>query len=63
MGTRYVRGMIISLFVIMASFLNFSNLSGTENIRAIHILTLVTAGVGIGVLLTNFFAWLREKRA
>ncbi len=40
-------------FVIFLGISNYSRLSGTENIRAIHIVSLLTIGMAIGVLLVN----------
>ena len=44
---------VIPLFVIALSIGSYSRLSETENIRAIHIVTLITIGMAIGVLLRN----------
>ncbi len=55
------RSMLIALFIIAISFWNFSRLTGSECIRPIHIATLLTAGAGIGILLVNFFLWLRSR--
>lgn len=63
MRNRYLRGMAIATFIIIISFANFNNLEDSDCIRAIHIVTLLVAGMGIGVLLTNFFGWLRERRS
>ncbi|HUS00505.1 MAG TPA: hypothetical protein VMY77_02190 [Chitinophagaceae bacterium] len=56
-----LRGMAIAFFVIALSFWNFSRLTGSDCIRAIHIVTLLTAGAGIGVFLTSFFLWIRTR--
>jgi hypothetical protein len=56
-----LRGMAIAFFVIAISFWNFSRLTGSECIRTIHIVTLLTAGAGIGVFLANFFMWIRSR--
>lgn len=53
--------MAIALFVIILSIWNFSRLTGSECIRSVHIITLLTAGAGIGVFLTNLFLWLRNR--
>ncbi|HMJ46369.1 MAG TPA: hypothetical protein VK498_03525 [Ferruginibacter sp.] len=55
------KGILISLFVIALSIFNFSRLQGSECIRAIHIVTLLTAGAGIGVMIANIFRLIREK--
>ncbi len=56
-----LRGMAIAFFVIALSFWNFSQLKGSDCIRTIHIITLLTAGAGIGVFLTSFFMWIRSR--
>lgn len=55
------RAMAISLFVIALTFWNFSRLTGSECIRTIHIVTLLTCGAAIGVFLNNLFTMLRNK--
>jgi hypothetical protein len=55
--------MAISFFVIVISFFNFTNLKGSECIRAIHVGTLLVCGVGIGVFLMNLLGLLREKKS
>ncbi len=56
-----LRGMIIAFFVIALSFWNFSRLTGSECIRAIHVATLLTLGAGIGVFLVTLFMWIRSR--
>ena len=63
MRNRYTRGMTISLFIIIISLFNFYSLDGIECIKAIHIITLLVAGMGIGILIANFLGWLRQKRS
>ncbi len=58
---KRVRYFGFPLLVIVLSILNFSRLTGTENIRAIHIVTLITIGMGLGVLLRNVFSYFRRK--
>ena len=60
-STRFVRSMFISIFVILVSIANYSRLTGTENVRAIHIVTLLTCGMGIGIFLVTLFAWIRNR--
>ena len=62
MKNRFTRPMIISFFVIVITIFNFLNLSGSECIRAIHVVTLLVCGIGFGVFFMNLFGWLREKR-
>jgi hypothetical protein len=63
MRSKYTRAMAISFFVIAISFFNFINLKGSECIRAIHVVTLLVCGVGIGVFLMNLFGLIRGKRS
>jgi hypothetical protein len=58
---KRVRRFVLPLFVIILSIFNYSRLTGTENIRAIHVVTLITIGLGLGVLLTNVFGYFRRK--
>ena len=62
MRRRHTRAMAISFFVMAISFFNFTSLSGTECIRAIHVVTLLVCGMGIGVFLTNLFGLLLNKK-
>jgi hypothetical protein len=55
------RGMVISAIVVMFTALSFTRLTGLENIRAIHIVTLLVCGMGIGVFLVNFVMFLKAK--
>jgi ABC-type polysaccharide/polyol phosphate export permease len=54
------RGIFFSAVFTMFAFLAFSRLTGLENIRAIHIAILLICGMGIGVFLTNLFAYFRK---
>ncbi len=58
---RRLRFFILPLFVIILGWVNYSRLTGTEQIRAIHIVTLITIGMGLGVLLRNIFTYFRRK--
>ncbi|MEO5650870.1 MAG: hypothetical protein ABIR03_13240 [Ginsengibacter sp.] len=63
MRRTHTRAMAISFFVIAISFFNFTSLTGTECIRAIHVATLLVCGMGIGVFLINAFGYFRQKRS
>jgi glycopeptide antibiotics resistance protein len=56
-----LRGMAIAIFVIIISFFNFSRLTGSECIRTIHVVTLLTCGAGIGIFLANLFRLMRKN--
>ncbi len=47
--------------ILAASFLiiNYSRLSGTENVRPIHVVSLIGLGIVLGVLLRNVIAYFR----
>ena len=51
---RHMRAMAISFF-------NFTRLTGSECIRAIHVITLLVCGMAIGVFISNLFGMLRSK--
>jgi hypothetical protein len=55
------RAIAIGFFVLALSFWNFSRLTGSECIRAIHVVTLLTCGAAIGVILNNLFALIRNR--
>jgi glucose uptake protein GlcU len=55
---------ILPLFVITLGITNYTRLTGTENIRAIHIVTLLTIGMAIGVLIRNLLThFAKEKKS
>jgi hypothetical protein len=58
---NYKRPVLISLFVIMLTFWNFTRIVNSDCIRAIHVVTLLACGAAIGVLLLNLIALLRNK--
>jgi len=57
-----LRGVAIGLAVAALSFGNYTRLTGSECIRAIHIVTLITCGAGLGVAIMSLMMMLREKR-
>lgn len=57
---QHLRGMAISFFVVVISFFNFMKLTGSECIRAIHVVTLLVCGIAIGVFISSLFAMLRK---
>lgn len=56
-----LRAIAISFFVLAISFFNFTQLTNSDCIRAIHIVTLLVCGMAIGVFLANLFAYFRKK--
>jgi len=50
---------VLPLFVVILGVGNYARLSGTEAIRAIHVVTLITIGAGLGVLLVNTIRYFR----
>lgn len=57
------RSIIIAFVLLALSLGNYARLSGTENIRPIHVVTLVTMGVAIGVMLVHIFNIIRKRKA
>jgi len=58
---QHLRAMAISFFVLAISFFNFTRLTGSECIRAIHVVTLLVCGMAIGVFISNIFGMLRNR--
>lgn len=61
MRRRHMRLIAISFFVIAITFFNFTTLEDSACIRSIHVVTLLTCGIAIGVLLLNLFALIFKK--
>jgi hypothetical protein len=57
------RSILISILVILLMIANYSRLSGTDCIRAIHIVTLVVGGMGLGVLLVNVIQYFKLRKS
>jgi|CXWJ01.1.fsa_nt_gi uncharacterized membrane protein len=51
----------IVVIVLSGALWNFSQLEGRENIRNIHIVSLVVIGMCIGVLLANIMEMFSKK--
>lgn len=60
-ASQTTRPLILGLAVAALSFWNFSNLTGGDCIRAIHIVSLLVCGAGLGVALTALFSIIRNK--
>ena len=58
---QHLRAMALSFFIIAISLFNFMKLTGSECIRAIHVVTLLTCGIAIGIFISNLFGILRNK--
>jgi hypothetical protein len=53
--------MVMSAVAILITASAFTRLTGLENIRAIHIVTLLVCGMGIGVFLVNLALYIKAK--
>lgn len=62
MRKNYLRKMAISVFIIGLSFFNFYNITDSECVKAIHIVTLLVCGIGMGFLFISFLGWLKAKK-
>jgi len=56
-----LRGIAISIFVIILMFWNFSRIPGSDCVRAIHVVTLLACGAAIGALLMNVIMLIRNR--
>ncbi len=55
------RPLFIATIVLIISIGNYSRLSGTECIRPIHMLSLLTMGAAIGIILNQFMQRFRKN--
>jgi uncharacterized membrane protein len=63
MRTKHpMRGIVISGMIMLLSLGNYLRLTGTEMIRPIHIVTLLTCGAAIGVLISSIFYFLKNNK-
>ncbi len=58
---KMFRTLVLPLLVTIFAWINFTRLTGSENVRTLHIISLLTVGVGIGVLLRNTIAYYTGK--
>ena len=56
------RSVAIASLVILLMGVNFSRLTGSDCIRPIHIVTLLTMGAAIGVLLVNIIMLIKNRK-
>lgn len=56
------RVLIVALVFTFISCGNMMRLKGIEDVRAIHIVSLLTLGIGIGAMLVTLFVLLKNKR-
>ncbi len=56
------RAIAIGLFVALLSFGNFTRIPESEGVRTIHIVTLITCGVGLGISLMSAIIFMRKNR-
>ena len=54
--------MLLACLIFALSFWNFSRIQGCDCVRAIHIVTLLAAGIGIGVFITALKAWFINRQ-
>jgi hypothetical protein len=56
------RSLVITALVILVMTINFTRLKGSDCIRPIHIVTLVTLGAAIGVMLVNIIILIKNRK-
>ncbi len=56
---KRIRLIIFPLFGLLLLFMNYNRISGTENIRPIHIVNLLAMGAFIGVMIRNIVDYIR----
>lgn len=56
------RSIAITAFAIIILSANLTRLKGTENIRPIHFVTLITLGTAFGVMLVNIITLIKNRK-
>ncbi len=56
------RSLVIFALVIFLMTINFTRLKGSECIRPIHIVTLVTLGAAMGAMLVNIILLIKNRK-
>jgi ABC-type Fe3+-siderophore transport system permease subunit len=56
------RPIIMSLVIIVLSFYNFYREEGSQNIRAVQIVSLLVCGMAIGIFLKSVVEFFRDKK-
>ena len=59
---RLKRNIAIGVVVFCITLGNYFHLTGTESIRPITIVTLMTCGIAIGVILVNVGFYLKSRK-
>ena len=59
---KYKRGVLISILGISLLIFNFTRLEGSDCIRPIHVVTLITMGALAGVLIMNLIMMIRANK-
>lgn len=57
------RSLGITALVIILLSANFARLKGSECIRPIHIVTLITLGAALGVMLVNIISLIKNRKS
>ena len=47
------RSLVLAVIIIAVSVMNFDRIKGCDCIRAIHVVTLITVGIGIGLFIMS----------
>jgi hypothetical protein len=55
------RSLFLPLFVAFLGFSAFLRTTGSENVRAVQIVALLAAGMGLGVALASLKTWIRLR--
>lgn len=57
------RSLAVMALVIILMIVNFTRLSGSECIRPIHIVTLITLGAALGIMLVNIIYLIKKRNS
>ena len=58
---KFKRAILVGLIMMCLSFQQFTRLSGIENVKAIHIVTLLGCGAGFGIFIFSLVLLIRNR--
>ena len=62
MNKNVTRGVVIPAVAVIITAINFSNISNSDCIRAIHVVSLLVMGFALGVLVMNLVTLYKNSK-
>ncbi|MFL5765569.1 MAG: hypothetical protein ACJ77K_16610 [Bacteroidia bacterium] len=64
MDKKSMKGMLVASVVTMSTgFANFSRIEGTDNIRAVAVVTILACGAGMGIFLMTLIMLIKKGKS